>query len=221
MDEALPGRLRGPESWKDDFVWYYEVEKGGIYDLKDLYMFQFQWFQKEKMSHWQDGGKYMEDFYLHRLRPDGVQENLMWWRMTRKYNDFVHYMCKMDWQNFGAKETEVLYNKKKVKAHKIGLVIRVWWWVQWDPYNKWEKSFLGRITKWFYLWLLNQEMEDHRDKCRELALRHENHLKQWFEMTTDIPMPRSWFPEEGFKYRKQPGKPEQFEEMPRKPDAQI
>jgi len=221
MDEPVPGKLRGPNTWKDDFVWYYEVEKGGIFDLRQLYMFQYQWFQKEHMNHWQDNSKYIEDFYLHRLRPDGVQENLIWWRMKKRYNDYTYYTCKMDWQNFGAKETEVMYNDKKLKVWKAGVGLRVWWWVQWDPFNRWEKSFLGKIRKWFFTWVLNQEMEDHRDKCRELALRHENHLKQWFEMTTDIPMPRSWFPEEGFKYKKVRGQERDFANLPRKPDPQI
>ncbi len=220
MDEFVPGRLRG-SSWKDDPVWYFEVEKGGLVNLNDYYMFVWNWFNKEFFVHWQTHDKTIEDFYLHRIRPDGVLENLIWWRATRKRNDFCHYTVKMDWQNFGAKQTEVMYNDKKVKAHKIGVVIRVWWWVQWDPYNRWEKTFLGKITEWFYTWLLNNEMEDHRDKCREIARRLENEMKAYLEIPTDIPMPRAWFPEEGYKYKKTKPVPESFENLPRKPDWQI
>jgi len=221
MDEPVPGKLRGPETWKDDFVWYYEVEKGGIFDLKSLYMFQYQWFQQEYMTHWQDDSKHVEDFYYHKNRPDGVQENIIWWRMKKKLNPFLYYVCKMDWQIVGAKETEVLYNNKKVRTYKAGVVLRVWWWVQWDPYDRWEKSFLGRINKWFHLWLLDQDREDHRDKCKVLATRHQNELKQWFEIATDKPMPRSWFPEEGFKYKRVPGEERSFKGLSRKPDPRI
>ncbi len=221
MDESVPGKLRGPGNWKDDFVWYYEVEKGGIFDLKSLYMFQFQWFQQEYMTHWQDNSKYVEDFCWHRVKPDGVQEMLIWWRMKKKINDHIYYTCKMDWQVYGAKPTEIAYNKRKIKTYKAGVVIRVWWWVQWDPYDKWEKSFLGKMSKWFHLWLREQDREDHRDKCKVLSMRHQNELKQWFEIATDKPMPRSWFPEEGFKYKKVPATEEMFKPLPRKGDPRI
>jgi hypothetical protein len=127
----------------------------------------------------------------------------------------------MDWQNFGAKKTEVMYEGKKVKAHKIGLVIRVWWWVQIDPWDKWEKSILGNMTKWFYQYILNDEQEYHRDKCREIALRQQDEMKQFFNLGTATPMPRSWFPEDGYRYKKTNPDPEQFKKMPRQPDPQI
>lgn len=220
MEEPLPGRLR-QNSWKDDFVWYFEVEKGGIVNLDDLYMYMWHWFEKEMYTSWASGDNKIEDFYLHRIRPDGVQENLIWWRATRPITKWINYSCKMDWQNFGSKQTEIMYNDKKIKAHKIGVVIRVWWWVQWDPKNKWEKSILGKMTRWFHQYLLNNEMEMHRDKCKEIARRLENEMKAYFEITTDIPMPRTWFPEEGYKWEKQKPEPKEFENLPRKPDWQI
>jgi len=222
MQPSIPGFLRGKKEllWKDQHVCYNEVEKGGLANLNDLYMWMHQWFQKEQLTHWAEGSRY-EDFYLHRIRGDGVQENLIWWRALRKINPYIYYFIKMDWQVFGAKETEVLYNDKKVKAHKLGIVIRMWWWVQIDPFNKWETSFLNRIAEWLYRYLLNTEMEDHRDKCREIARRLDNELKAFFEMTTSMPMPRSWFPEEGYKWVKQKPEPERFTNLPRKPDWQI
>lgn len=230
MHEPGPGILRTRKDlqWKDKFVCYYEVERGGLVSLESLYMHVFHWFQKEQYSHWQSNDNRIEDFYLHRIRPDGVQENLIWWRAYRPMgvetgskDPFFDYFCKMDWQNFGSKETEVEYNGKKVKTHKIGLVIRVWWWVQIDPYNKWEKSFLGKMRKWFFDYLMDDEIENHIDKCREVAKRQENELKQFFEMTTDMAMPRSWFPESGYKWDRPKPKAEDFEHQRRAPDAKI
>lgn len=220
QQEFVPGILRG-KTWKDDFVWYFEVEKGGIVDLKDMYMHINHWFQENFFVHWQSYDKTFEDFYLQRIRPDGVQENLFWWRTVRKVNDFCYYMCKLDWQVFAAKQTEVMYKNKKVKAYKTGFVIRTWWWVQWDPFNKWEKTFLGRKAKWFFTWLRNQDMEDHREKLRAIAQRLENDIKAYLEIATDIPMPRTFFPEEGYKWQKPKPQPEQFQNLPRKPDWQL
>ncbi len=228
MREYGPGRLQtdGDLRWKDEFVLYYEVERGGMVSFEDLYMHVFHWFVKEGFTHWADDGKEIEDFYLHRIKPDGVQENLIWWRAKRVINPFITYACKMDWQNFGAKSTEILYKEKKIKTHKIGIVIRVWWWVQIDPENKWEKSFLGRLwhgkfPKWFYKYILNTDMEYHQEKVRTIARRQENELKQFFEMTTNIPMPRSWFPESGYKQDRVKTTGEEFADRPRKPDQQI
>jgi hypothetical protein len=223
MQEPGPGILRTTSKlkWKDDFVCYFEVEKGGMVDLDSLYMFMYHWFGKEQYTHWQTFDNKIEDFYLHRIRPDGVQENLIWWRAGRRINKYIYYFCKMDWQNFGSKETEIEYNGKKVKTHKLGIVLRAWWWVQYDPYNEWEKSFLGKITKWFYTYLLDDEMENHKDKCREIARRQENELKQFFEMNTSVPMPRSFFPEEGYKWDRPKPRPEDFEHLRRAPDPRI
>jgi hypothetical protein len=227
MQEPAPGVLRtGKMSWKDEFVCYYEVEKGGMTTLNDLYMHVWHWFIKEQMPHWGSQDNKIEDFYLHRIRPDGVQENLIWWRATRVINQYICYTCKMDWQNFGSKGTEIVYNDKKVKTDKLGLVIRVWWWVQVDPSNKFEKSFLGRMMggdfpKWWFKYMLEPDMEDHRDHCLEIARRQENELKAFFEMATNVPMPRSWFPEEGYKWAKPKPRAEDFEHLPRKPDPQI
>lgn len=223
MRESHPGMLRTDEArrWKDDFSVYYEVEKGGMVNLNDLYMFMYGWFKKEMMTHYTVEDSRYEDFYSHKIRPDGVQENLIWWRGYRRINDFIYYFCKMDWQNFGAKQTEIMYDGKKVKTHKLGLVIRVWWWVQIDPWDKWEKSFLGKMAEWFYSYLLNDEQEYHRDKCRELARRQQDELKQFFNLGTAIPMQRSWFPEEGYRYKKPTPDPETFKKQPRQPDPQI
>ena len=220
QQEFVPGQLRG-ETWKDDFVWFFEVEKGGLVAIEDLYMHINHWFQKEFFGHWQSGDKTVEDLYLHRIRPDGVQENMIWWRAIRKVNPFCYYTCKLDWQIFGAKKSEVMYNEKKLKAHKTGFVIRVWWWVQWDPYNKWEKTWLGKWQKWFFTWLRNQDMEDHRDKCRVIATRLDDEIKSFLEIATPHPQPRTFFPEEGYKWKKQKPKPAEFENLPRKPDWQI
>lgn len=223
MQEFVPGQLRqDPKmTWKDDFVLFFEVEKGGILDFADLYMYVNQWLVQELFVHWQSGDKTVEDFHLHRIRADGVQENLFWWRAVRRVNNYCYYMCKMDWQNFGAKQTEILYNDQKVKAHKIGITIRLWWWVQWDPYNKWEKTFLGKWQKWFFTWLRTQDMEDHRDKLKAIAHRLENDLKAYMEVATDVPTPRTFFPEEGYKWKRPKPKPEEFQGLPRKPDWQI
>ncbi len=224
MQEPMPGILRG-DTWKDISVCYFEVEKGGILSLSDLYMYIYSWFVKEQMKHWSGDTKF-EDFYLHRIRPDGVQENLIWWRGYRPVNAYLTYVCKMDWQNFGSKPTEVLYDEKKVKADKLGIVLRVWWWVQVDPANKWDKSFVsklmgGKFQKWFYEYLLNNELENHVDKCRELAKRQENEIKEFFEMSTSEPMPRAWFPEEGYKWKKPKPSPEAFTRMDRAPDREF
>lgn len=130
-------------------------------------------------------------------------------------------MVKVDWQNFGSKVTEVMYKEKKVKTNKLGIVLRFWWWVQIDPYNKWERGPFPKMTRWFYKYLLKRYLEDHRDKLRTIAKRQENELKQFFEMTTSIPMPRSWFSEMGYKYEKQKPKPEEFTGRPRKPDYPL
>jgi hypothetical protein len=223
MQEPGPGTLRTKTSmrWKDDFVCYYEVEKGGMFNLNDFYMYMWQWHIKEQFQHWGTGDNKIEDFYLHRIRPDGVQENLVWWRTCKRINPYIYYFCKMDWENFGSKSTEIVYNDKKIKTEKVGLVLRVWWWVQIDPFNKWERSVLKRVAKWFYTYLLHMEMENHRDKCREIAKRQENEIKTYWEMHTNVPMPRSWFPEAGYKWERPKPRPEDFENMPRKGDWQI
>lgn len=230
---GLPGFLRIQKDlrWKDQFVCYYEVEKGGMASLSDFYMFMFQWFIKEGMKN-ANGTTHPEEFYLHKIRGDGVQENLIWWRAYKpvgnldRKNGWYAYHCKMDFQVFGKKPTEVMYNNKKIKTDKLGMVIRVWWWLQIDPYNRWEKSWLGRLwggtfPKWFYEYLLNNDLEEHRDKARELAKRQENEIKAFFEMTTNMPMPRSWFPEEGYKWKKPGAKEEEFSDKARAPDWQI
>lgn len=225
MQLPQPGILRTEKDliWKDQFVCYFEVERGGMVSLDELYINMFQWFKKENFKHWGSLDNYPEDLYLHRIRADGVQENLMWWRMFKKPSDsdYICYFCKMDWQNFGAKETEIMYKDKKVKTHKLGIVLRVTWWVQIDPYNKWEKSALGKLQKWFYQYLLDNELENHRDKVREIAKRQEDDIKAYFEMATSKPMPRSFFPESGYKWEKPKPDPEKFAELPRKPDWNI
>lgn len=220
MYTGIPGRLRTDDDlrWKDQFVWYYEVEKSGQAHLNDLYMHVWHWFQQNSFTHWQSNDKNIEDFYLHRIRPDGVQENLIWWRTKRKINNYIYYFNKMDWQVFGYKAGDHVYKGKKVKAGKLGVVIRVWWWLQIDPENRWEKSFLGRWGKWFFEHLLNQEMENHRDKILRIAKMQEAHIKQFFEMATWEQEPRTFFPEEGFKYTKTKPKPEDYEHIQRRPD---
>ncbi len=216
---------KGPK-WKDRFVLYYEVEKGGMVTLSELYIHVHKWFAKEGFKHWGSNDGNIEDLYLQRMRPDGVQENLIWWRTYKDINPYLSYMCKMDWQNFGAKDTEIVYKEKKVKTQKLGIVLRVWWWVQLDPENRWEKSFLGkmnggRLTRWFYERMLNNELEMHEEKVRTLAKRQENEIKEYFEMATSRPMPRSFFPEEGYKWQKPKPRPEDFANLPRKPDFEI
>ena len=223
MQEPAPGVLRTSKDlqWKDKFVCFMEVEKGGMVSLDQLYMYIHQWFKKEQYTHWGSDDDRIEDFYLHRIRPDGVQENLIWWRAVRRMNKYVYYFCKLDWQNFGSKETEIEYNGKKVKTHKLGIVLRMWLWVQIDPYNYWERSPLGNFTRWFYEYLQADELENHVDKVRELAKRQENEIKQFFELATNIPMPRTYFPEMGYKWDRPKPKPEDFEHQRRAPDPRI
>jgi|GEM_PF-2393377 len=228
MQLPQPGILRTDPKfrWKDKFVIFYEIERGGMVSLDELYINMFNWFRKENFKHWGSDDNNIEDFYLHRIRVDGVQENLIWWRAYRQLNPYVTYFCKMDWQNFGAKETEIEYGGKKVKTHKIGIVLRCWWWVQIDPANKWEQTWLGKIgggslMKWFYEYLMDNDIEDHMDKVRQLAKRQEDEIKQYFEMATSKPMPRSFFPENGYKWQKPKPKSEEFANLPRKPDYEI
>ena len=48
-----------------------------------------------------------------------------------------------------------------------------------------------------------------------------NGFKQFWEMTTMTPMPRSFFPEEGYKWKKPEPKPEDFGHIRRKRDQQV
>lgn len=204
MQVPRPGILRiDPDlRWKDQFVTYTEVERAGLFGVNNFYVFQHQWFQEKGFKHWQSEDNRFEDFYLQRVGGDGVKENIIWWRATKVVNEWITYLCKMDWQNYGSKPTEVMYNGKKVKTDKAGLTLRIWWWVQIDPHNRWEKSIIGNWSKWVYGYLLDTDMENHRDKCMGIAKEHENQIKQWFEMTTTAPMPRSYFPEMGYKWVK-------------------
>jgi hypothetical protein len=64
MRESYPGMLRtdSERRWKDEFVTYFEVEKGGISNIDDLYMFMWGWFKKEMMTHYQAEDSRIEDF---------------------------------------------------------------------------------------------------------------------------------------------------------------
>lgn len=223
MQMPGPGILRTDPAlrWKDEFVTFAEVERGGTFNFEAFYVFMHQWFQKEAFKHWQAGDNRIEDFYLQRDRADGVMENLIWWRAYKPINPYICYFCKLDWQNFGAKQTETMYRGKKVRAHKMGLTLRIWWWVQIDPENRWEKSILKPWKYWFYNYLLSTEVENHVDKVRRIALQQENEIKQWFEMSTTESMPRSYFPEMGHKYPKVEETEEYFKHAERKGDEPI
>ncbi|RME31864.1 hypothetical protein D6789_01370 [Candidatus Woesearchaeota archaeon] len=218
-----PGVLRTDPAhrWKDKYVTFFEIEHSGTFSLSDLYVFLHQWYTKEGYKHWKSGDNKVEDFYLHRISPEGIQENLFWWRTTKKINDYLNYFIKMDVQVYGAKKAEIMYQGKKVKANKAGVAIRVHFWVQVDPYNRWEKSFLGKWKERFYEYLTKNEVESHKDKLHALARRMENEIKQFFELTTTVPMQRSFFPEQGFKWQTPEINEEPVKHIERRGDGRV
>jgi hypothetical protein len=224
---ARPGYLRVDEhlKWKDVFITYYEVEKGGMLDFGEFYVYMHEWFGEHDLNSWQDDKDQIEDFYLQRERADGATENVIWWRAVKRVGQNFTYFCKMDWQNFGSKKTETMYGEQKVKVDKIGLVIRVWWWLQIDPENRWERSYLGRhfqgFTRWFFQRFYRQEVQDHRDKLLLFARKQEDDIKHYLEMPTYRPHERTFYPEAGYKWQRAKPKPEDFEHARRRGDMPV
>lgn len=224
MQEPVPGIFRTDNElrWKDRKVAFFEVEVAGKTSrLKEFYQFMYHWHNVENFVHWQTKDSRPEDFYLQRMKQDGVQENVIFWRTVKNVNKYITYFNKLDWQVNAFKPTEVMYNGKKVKAGKLAMVVRSWWYVQIDPFNKWEKSFLGGMAKWFYEHLLSTDLKYHEDKCREIAKRQEQEIKQFFELSTDKQMPRQFFGESGYKWERPKAEAEEFSNQMRQPDHKI
>lgn len=207
---------------KDRFCWFFEVEHSGDFQFKPFYQTVHRWFMYEEFEHWQpvDGGK-PEDMYWVHEQPSGTVDMLCFWRLKKKINDYVRYFCKFDFQVLGLKKKETMFQGKKVKTESLNITLRVWWWVQLDPEDRWEKSRFKFLKKSFYQYLYRDEPETHKERLKVISTRLMDLMKTYFSMPSREQHPRTFFPEYGFKWDRPKINPKDFEHIDRKPDPDI
>jgi len=219
----LRTKTKDPETIdKDKWVWFFEVEHSGNFQFKPFYQLVHRWYKYNGWVHWQgvDAAK-PEDLYWVHEQMDGSTDLLCFWRFIKPINKFIRYFGKIDFQVLGIKSKEIMYNGKKVKTESSNITMRLWWWVQLDPDDKWEKSRFKFLKKSFYKYLYKDEVDTHKERLKVESMRLMDLMKAYFKMPALEQNSRTFFPEYGFEWDKTDINPKDFEHIDRKPDPDI
>jgi len=195
------GFLR-PGDDRDIFVCTFEIEKDHFMMIKPLY---------EALHHnltddgWKDpvsSDDKFESLYWERVRENGMKEHHMWWRIVKEPphgSDFVRYAIKVDFQTIAVTAAEIPYKGKKAKVDRADLIIRFWFWVQWDWKDKFKKSIVKSLQQTFKKQLYKDEMDQHWGDLNNYAQELRTFCKDYLDMEEAGERPRQFHPEGGYK----------------------
>lgn len=191
-----------PGDDRDIFVCKFEIEKVHYVKVKDFYTALHD---DLRDAGWVDPvtkDDKFEGLYWERVLGDGKKEHNIWWRMVKTPphgSDYVRFALKVDIQTLMVSDTEIPYKGKKKKTQMADLICRMWFWVQWDYKNKFQKSIVKGLQKTFRRQLYKDEMEQHKLDLYNMAQKLRTWCKDYLDMEELGERPRLFQPERGYQ----------------------
>ena len=180
----------------------FRVKNKGIFDLKGLYEYLHLWVCEEGFGPFDDK-EFPEVFHGQTEFPDGSKELWIWWR-CRKIPDNNSYYCyelDIDWHSVPFKNTEIVYQGKKVKVVQGDLEINVEVRIVPDYKGTWSKHWLLKHFKNFYWKVIHKsDFELRKKDMREFAYRLQETIKDFWELQPGAEEPEhegNFWPQEG------------------------
>lgn len=185
---------------RDILVWQFELEREDVLNLKPLYEMLWRWLTEEGYTDYKTGSsdKYFEHLYWERILIDGKKEHHVWWRMAKEINDYIRYVVKLDFQTLNMSKAEIAYQGKKTIVDKGDIIIRVWFFVQWDWKDKIQKSFVRRWGSVLKEHIYRKEMEQHYKNLVDWGYKMHSLIKDYFESETGKERLPGWVPHRGY-----------------------
>lgn len=199
-DEHRTGGFLRPNDDRDRFVTEFEVEVVIPMKVKPLYTALHDNLNEDGWVDPVDGGDKFESLYWERILDNGMKEHHIWWRMVKYPNQRsqgfgqTRWACKVDFQTLAMKPTEIAYKGKKVKADSVDLIIRMWFYVQWDWENKFKDSWIKGLQHRFQNQLFRRELDHEKDKLLKEAAKIHRYIKTHLDLE-DIGEQRSVYEE--------------------------
>lgn len=158
-----------------------EMKYKEIFNMEYLYKALHDWILLEKFV----SDKWMETLYLERRAADGSRELWIFWDLTKnpQGNPFYLYKLEIDFHPLGLKDTEVMFEGKKLKAHSGEVVFKIRGFVEFDPDERLKKNiFLGFLSKRMIRRLYKKEIDMHENEMYKFCYRLADFFKQYLQM---------------------------------------
>lgn len=195
------GFLR-PGDKRDVFVTYFELEKDYYMTIKPLYELLHAVLVEDEYMDPLSGDDKFEGLYWERILANGWKEHHIWWRCV-KYpqgkTGFVRYAVKIDYQTLMVRDDEIAYKGKKTKTQRADVIIRMWFWVQWDFEDKFKNSIVKQLEQKFRRQLFKDELKQHWENLFHYSQKLRTTVKNYLDMEDTGEPPRMFHPEGGYK----------------------
>ena len=196
----VKGFLR-PNDDRDIFVTSWELEKVHFVALKPFYKALKSELDVEGWVDPDDGGDKFESLYWERINSNGVKDHHIWWRATQTpaLSKFNRWAMKLDIQTLNNTTTEIPYNGKKVKVDKLSIIVRCWFWLQWDQTDRFKNSVVGSLKKKFMRKIFKAELEQQWQDLLKQSIKIHTFCKTYLDMETPGEQKRTYAPEGGYR----------------------
>lgn len=195
------GFLRPGDS-RDILVAKFEIEKDHFLKMKPLYEALHNDMAEDG---WQDpvsGDDKFESLYWERTLANGFKEHHVWWRAVNYpmgKDGYFRYAAKIDIQTLAARSGEIAYKGKKKTLDRVDFIMRFWFWVQWDPHDKFKNSIVKNFQQKFMRHIYKNEIEQQWQNLYNYSIKIQKFVKTYLDMETGVEDQRLFHPEGGYK----------------------
>jgi len=169
----------------------WRVKYKDIFNLTQYYKDLHFWLEEYQWKDLEDGKDHYENLYFEKIDMTGAKEIWIKWRPYKipNNNPYYRYWMDFDYHCIGIKDTEVVKDGAKFKAHKGEMELWFTAWMELDYRNQWTNHpilkffvnlFPGRIFR-------KEIREEHKRELYREAYELQNYAKEWFKLKRHLP----------------------------------
>ncbi len=150
----------------------YKIKGQGLYDIKELYMEIYRWF-----NHYEYAWK--ETKYRHVEKPGGEMQIEIWWKGVKEVDDYCKFVIELQMQAF-VRDVEAEKKGIKQKLQKGSIEFRTGAYIQ-KNVKKFGKGQVGLVFAKLYEILIRNRLEKYQELLYTEAHKLYGEIKAYLE----------------------------------------